>query len=122
MTERINMMRNEHDESPDIAQRRFWMTMNARFGCMSGDKAPWVAACDSEIHRIKESIKIKRAVLAGKIKHTKLSIKRKAIRLIDLNLRKFNRSLMGEVYKSPVIWDKRKAIRITASQTRQLSN
>lgn len=118
-------MENEHNECPDITQRRFWMTMNSRFGCMGGDKgreAPWVAACDSEIYRIKEAIKIRRSILAGKIKHTKLSIKRKPIRLIDLNSRKFQRSLMGEVYKSPVTWDKRKAIRITASQAKQLSN
>lgn len=113
------------NENLDTTQRRFWITLNSRFGCMGSDKgikAPWVAACDSEVNRIKESAKIKRSILAGKVKHTKLLNRRKSIRLVDLDSRKFHCKLMGEVYRSPVTWDPRKALRITASQSKQLSN
>lgn len=113
-------MQDEY-ENTDTMQRHFWVAMSSLAGCMGsykGREAPWVAACDSEIHRIEESAKIKRAILAGKIKHTKLSIRRKAIKLIDLNSRKFHMELMGEVYRSPVTWDPRKAKRIAASQSK----
>lgn len=113
------------DENPDVIQGRFWITLNSRIGCMGSDKgikAPWIATCDSEISKIEESAKIKRSILAGKMKHTKLSKKRKAIRLVDLNSRKFHRRLMGEVYKSPATWIHKKAIQITASQLKQSSS
>lgn len=108
------------NENPDMTQRRLWLTMNSRFGCMGGDKGvkvPWIAACDNEVNRIKESIKIKRAILAGKNKHTKLSNKKKHIGLVDLDSREFHYRLLDKVCKSPTIWAQRKAIQITASQS-----
>ena len=117
-------MQDEHNENPDTTRRSFWVTMNSLVGYMGSDKGlgPWVLACDDEVDRIKESIVAKRTILSGKMKHTKLSKRKKSIKLVDLDSRKFRWSLRDKICKSPVTEAQRKAIRITSSQTRQLSN